>query len=138
MDLSDAKGVFNASMPLPWLIVSGQPSEEQLSALRAAGLRTVIDVRDPMEPRGFDEAEAGEALGLKYVNVPVVSGAVHDGTMDRLLAAMRDARGTPTLLHCNSANRTGGPLIAYLMQNFGWRFSFYLTGVFPFGIAMLW
>ena len=30
------------------------------------------------------------------------------------------------------------PLIAYLMQNFGWRFSFYLTGVFPFGIAMLW
>jgi ACS family glucarate transporter-like MFS transporter len=30
------------------------------------------------------------------------------------------------------------PLIAYLMQTFGWRFSFYLTGLFPFGIAALW
>ncbi len=30
------------------------------------------------------------------------------------------------------------PLIAYLMQNFGWRFSFYLTGFFPFGLALLW
>jgi ACS family glucarate transporter-like MFS transporter len=30
------------------------------------------------------------------------------------------------------------PLIAYLMQTFGWRFSFYLTGLFPFGIAILW
>ena len=30
------------------------------------------------------------------------------------------------------------PLIAYLMQAFGWRFSFYLTGLFPLGIACLW
>jgi ACS family glucarate transporter-like MFS transporter len=30
------------------------------------------------------------------------------------------------------------PLIAYLMQALGWRFSFYLTGVVPFGIALLW
>jgi ACS family glucarate transporter-like MFS transporter len=30
------------------------------------------------------------------------------------------------------------PLIAYLMQTFGWRFSFYLTGLFPLGIALLW
>lgn len=30
------------------------------------------------------------------------------------------------------------PLIAFLMQNFGWRFSFYVTGLLPFGIAGLW
>jgi ACS family glucarate transporter-like MFS transporter len=30
------------------------------------------------------------------------------------------------------------PLIAYVMQAFGWRFSFYLTGLFPFGISVLW
>jgi ACS family glucarate transporter-like MFS transporter len=29
------------------------------------------------------------------------------------------------------------PLIAYLMQNLGWRSSFYLTGIIPFGIALL-
>lgn len=30
------------------------------------------------------------------------------------------------------------PLIAVLMQSYGWRFSFYLTGLFPFAIAALW
>jgi ACS family glucarate transporter-like MFS transporter len=30
------------------------------------------------------------------------------------------------------------PLIAYLMQSLGWRFSFYLTGLIPFGLALLW
>lgn len=30
------------------------------------------------------------------------------------------------------------PLIAYLMQTFGWRFSFYLTGLIPFVVALLW
>jgi ACS family glucarate transporter-like MFS transporter len=30
------------------------------------------------------------------------------------------------------------PLIAIIMKAFGWRFSFYLTGVFPFALAGLW
>jgi protein tyrosine phosphatase (PTP) superfamily phosphohydrolase (DUF442 family) len=104
--LAAASGVVNASSPLAWLVVGGQPSAEQLAALHAAGVRTVIDLRDPMEPRAF---------GMHYVNAPVVSGALTDAAMDRVLAALRASRDTPTLLHCASANRTGGPLIAYLM-----------------------
>lgn len=117
--LDAASGVVNASLPLPWLLVGGQPSPAQLSDLQAGGVRTVIDLRDAMEPRPFDEPEAVAALGVKYVNAPVVSGALTDDAMDRVLAALRAARGTPTLLHCNSANRTGGPLIAYLMMDEG-------------------
>jgi ACS family glucarate transporter-like MFS transporter len=30
------------------------------------------------------------------------------------------------------------PLVAYLMQAFGWRFSFYVTGLLPFALAALW
>lgn len=113
--LSCAQGVVNATSPLPWLIVSGQPTEAQFAALHGGGTRAVIDLRDPMEPRPFDEPATTRALGMTYVNVPVVSGALSDATMDRTLAALRAASGTPTVLHCNSANRTGGPLIAYLM-----------------------
>jgi protein tyrosine phosphatase (PTP) superfamily phosphohydrolase (DUF442 family) len=113
--LNAAKDVVNASMPLPWLLVSGQPTESQLDELHAAGLGTVVDLREAMEPRPFDEPERTRALGMKYVNAPVVSGALTDKAMDEALAALRAAKGTPTMLHCNSANRTGGPLIALLM-----------------------
>ena len=107
--------MVNASTPLPWLLVGGQPTVQQLEALNAAGVRTVIDVRDAMEPRPFDEPGTVAALGVNYVNAPVVSGALNDNAMDLVLGALRSARGTPALLHCNSANRTGGPLLAYLM-----------------------
>ena len=117
--LAAASGIVNASSPLPWLVVGGQPSAEQLTALHAAGVRTVIDLRDPMEPRSFDEAATTTALGMHYISAPVVSGALTDQAMDRVLAALRASRDTPTLLHCASANRTGGPLIAYLMIDEG-------------------
>ena len=113
--LSAAQGVVNASSPLPWLVVSGQPSASQIAALHAGGVRTVIDLRDPMEPRPFDEPATTRALGMTYINAPVVSGALSDAAMDTALAALRAADGTPTVLHCGSANRTGGPLIAFLM-----------------------
>jgi uncharacterized protein (TIGR01244 family) len=117
--LDAARGILNASSPLPWLVVSGQPSEDQLASLKAAGVQTVIDLRDEMEPRPLDERAAVKSLGLNYVNAPVISGSLRDAAMDAVIAAMRAARGTPTLLHCNSANRTGAPLIAYLMIDEG-------------------
>jgi protein tyrosine phosphatase (PTP) superfamily phosphohydrolase (DUF442 family) len=104
-----------ASQPLPWLITAGQPSAEQFRAAQAAGISLIIDIRDPMEPRPFDEAALIKSLGMRYVNLPVVEGALDDQLMDQLLAAMRSGEGQPTMLHCASANRTGAPLIAYLM-----------------------
>jgi protein tyrosine phosphatase (PTP) superfamily phosphohydrolase (DUF442 family) len=68
-----------------------------------------------MEPRALDEPAIVRALGMTYTNVPVISGALTDAMMDRVLDALRQARDAPTVLHCNSANRTGGPLIALLM-----------------------
>jgi protein tyrosine phosphatase (PTP) superfamily phosphohydrolase (DUF442 family) len=113
--LDAATGLVNASTPAPWLLVGGQPSRGQLQALVSAGLRTVIDIREPMEDRTFDEPAFVAAAGLRYVCAPVVSGALDDASMTRVLDAVRASRDQPTLLHCNSANRTAGPVIAYLM-----------------------
>jgi protein tyrosine phosphatase (PTP) superfamily phosphohydrolase (DUF442 family) len=79
----------------------------------------VIDVRDTMEPRPFDEPAAARTAGLHYINAPVTPGALTDEMMERVLLPLRAAAGTPTLLHCNSANRTGGALIAFLMLDQG-------------------
>jgi protein tyrosine phosphatase (PTP) superfamily phosphohydrolase (DUF442 family) len=107
--------IANASQVLPWLVTSGQPSAEQLQQAARAGIKAVIDLRDPMEPRGFDEPRVAREAQLDYTNIPVVTGATTDEDMARVLAALAAHAGTPTLLHCASANRTGGPLIAWLM-----------------------
>lgn len=111
--------VPNASEPSPGLYTSGQPQAAELEALQLEGLTAVIDLRDPMEPRPFDEPATVRRLGMTYTNVPVRQGALDDATMDAALAALRTAAGRPALLHCASANRTGGPLLAWLMLDRG-------------------
>ena len=120
MSLLDAiKGSPNGALPLPWLATAGQPTAEQFAAARDAGVKVVIDLRDPMEPRPFDEAATLTALGISYINVPVVSGALSDQVMETVLAAVRAHANEPTILHCASANRVGGALIPYFILDQG-------------------
>lgn len=120
MSLLDAiKGSPNGALPLPWLATAGQPTAEQFAAARDAGVKVVIDLRDPMEPRPFDEAATLTALGISYLNIPVVSGALSDQVMEKVLAAVRAHASEPTILHCASANRVGGALIPYFILDQG-------------------
>jgi protein tyrosine phosphatase (PTP) superfamily phosphohydrolase (DUF442 family) len=109
----------NASQPLPWLVTAGQPSSDQMRAAADAGVQVVIDLRDPMEPRPFDEAATAASLGLTYINIPVGPATLTEATLDRIIAAVREHADTPTLLHCASANRVGAALIPYFILDQG-------------------
>lgn len=113
------EGAPNLSMPLPWLATAGQPSEAQLRAAAANGVTTVIDLRDPMEPRPFDEPALMAELGINYVNVPIGSGSLDEASLDKVLATLREQQGQPTLMHCASANRVGGALIPWFVLEQG-------------------
>jgi protein tyrosine phosphatase (PTP) superfamily phosphohydrolase (DUF442 family) len=117
--LPSLPSLINGAEPLPWLITSGQPSLAHLEAAAQAGVTTVIDLRDPMEQRPFDEPAEVAKLGMSYHNFPVSGGALDDATLEQVLGVLRAQAGTPTVLHCASANRTGGPLIAYLILDQG-------------------
>ena len=108
-------GVPNGTEPLPWLLTCGQPSADQLEAARDAGVCAVIDLRDPMEARPFDEPSTLERLGISYHNIPVNVGALDDTTLEQVLDVVRRTAGKPTMLHCASANRVGGALIPYFI-----------------------
>ena len=112
-------GLINGAEPLPWLVTSGQPTLAHLEAAAQAGVTAVIDLRDPMEQRPFDEPTEVTKLGMKYHNFPVSGGALDDVTLGKVLEVLRAQAGAPTMLHCASANRTGGPLIAYLIVDQG-------------------
>lgn len=119
--LQSLAGVPNTSSPLPGLVTAGQPGPQALAAFGAAGGKVVLDIRDPMEPRSFDEAAVVKQLGMEYVNVSVRHGALDDQSMDAVLAAIRRAeeRKEPMLFHCASANRVGGALIPYFIIDRG-------------------
>jgi protein tyrosine phosphatase (PTP) superfamily phosphohydrolase (DUF442 family) len=117
--LGAIRGVANASEPLPGLVTGGQPAEAHLRALHEAGVAVVLDIRDPMEARPFDEGATVGGIGMRYVNVPITSGALNDESMERILRVLRDRGDQAVFLHCASGNRVGGPLIAHLVLDNG-------------------
>ena len=120
MSLRDAMAdAPNAAFPLPWLATAGQPTADQLEAAHAAGAQVVIDLRDPMEARPFDEAAKVRELGMTYVNAPVNPGALDDATMETVLDAIREHADQQVVLHCASANRVGAALIPYFVIDKG-------------------
>ncbi|MGH7700061.1 MAG: hypothetical protein ACREMJ_06030 [Gemmatimonadales bacterium] len=113
-------GVPNACEPLPGLVTGGQPSPEHVPALRAAGCEVVLDIRDPMEPRPFDEPSAVQAAGMEYVNIPVSYASLTEETLVRLRDTVANLVGDrATFFHCGSGNRVGATLIPYLMLDKG-------------------
>jgi len=117
--LAAVAGIANACEPLPGLITGGQPTDAQVRAAQAAGLTTLLDVRDPMEPRPFDEPALAAALGLRYENIPVSGATLDDTTMERILSVLRDKTAAPVFFHCGSGNRVGGALLPYFMGDHG-------------------
>jgi protein tyrosine phosphatase (PTP) superfamily phosphohydrolase (DUF442 family) len=113
--LSAVPGLPNAAEPVPGWITGGQPTEQHLKSFKAAGGEVVLDNRDPMEPRPFDEPTAARAVGLEYHTLPIVHGAVNQDTMKRMHEMLRRLGGRKALLHCSSGNRTSAALIPYLM-----------------------
>ncbi|HET9387157.1 MAG TPA: sulfur transferase domain-containing protein [Gemmatimonadales bacterium] len=113
--LSAVSGLPNAAEPVPGWITGGQPTEQHLKAFKAAGGEVVLDNRDPMEPRPFDEPAVVRAAGLEYHTLPIVHGAVNQDTMKRMHEMLRRLTGRKALLHCSSGNRTSAALIPYLM-----------------------
>jgi len=113
--LSAFAGLPNAAEPVVGWITGGQPTEQQLKAFKAAGGQVVLDNRDPMEPRPFDEPASVRAAGLEYISLPIVHGAVTTDTMKQMHQALKKLEGRRALLHCSSGNRTAAALIPYMM-----------------------
>jgi len=113
--LSALTGLPNAAEPVSGWITGGQPTEQQIKSFKAAGGEVVVDNRDPMEPRPFDEPATVRAAGLEYITLPIVHGAVTTATMKQMHETLKRLEGKKALLHCSSGNRTAAAMIAYLM-----------------------
>jgi len=83
-------------------------------SLQGRGRAVVVDNRDPMEPRPFDEPATVHAAGLEYISLPIVHGAVTTDTMKQMHQVLKRLEER-SVLHCSSGNRTAAALIPYMM-----------------------
>jgi uncharacterized protein (TIGR01244 family) len=113
------------ALTLDRLILSAQPSEQDLALWRAEGVATVFNLRTPAEMADrsklpFDEPATVRALGLSYVEQPMDGKAFPftPDAVDALAAALQNSAGS-VLLHCASGNRAGWLYAAYAVKHLG-------------------
>ena len=90
----------------PGLYLGPQPNDADLRALNDAGVKTVIDFRDPAEVLPASNAQLARAAGLDYVGVPVSLRpmTLSDADVARTREALRTHAG-PHALFCGSGAR---------------------------------
>ena len=113
------RGVPNACQILPTVVTGGQPTPEHLEALAKSGNAVVVDMRETMEPRAFDEPALVRELGMEYRVIPVGPHSLNDATLEATRSVLREAGERPVFVHCGSGNRVGGALIPVLMLDEG-------------------
>jgi len=98
----------------------GQPSGDGWASLSELGVKTVIDLRLEDEHPTKVEAQAVQAAGMRYINIPM-HGVVapSDEQVARALALL-DSQD-PIFVHCRrGADRTGTIIACYRMTHDHW------------------
>lgn len=93
---------------------SGQPSEAQLAALAASGVRQVINLAPHSHQHALaDEAARVAALGMRYVYIPVDFKAPTEADFSSFCAAMADLGDDPVHVHCAANYRVSAFFYRY-------------------------
>ena len=91
------------------LTVSGQIGPDDLEALKASGVTTIINNRPDREERGqplsTELESAARALGLVYYYLPVTPGAANTKDGARMVEIVANADGTVHAF-CRTGNRS--------------------------------
>jgi uncharacterized protein (TIGR01244 family) len=90
------------------ILTGGQPTLNQLQAIRKAGFRTVIDLR--LAKEGGTGRSDIEAAGMAYAALPTAGAAGMTEANARALADLLEQSEHPVVVHCKSGNRVGGLL----------------------------
>lgn len=99
----------------------GQPKKDDYQALSALGIKTVVDLRN--DPTSYEKA-AVEALGMKYINIPM-DDAEYPKTehIEAFLAVVNDPANGAVFAHCKGGkHRAGVTGAVYRFTKYGWNY----------------
>ncbi len=98
-----------------------QPKEQDYRDLQALGIKTVIDLRD--DPVSYERRDV-EALGMRYVNIPMSdSDYPKSEQIDAFLKLANDPAKRKFYVHCEGGrHRTGVIGAVYRFNFYHWNF----------------
>lgn len=114
--------IYNYRQAGPDLATSGQPREDQLAAIAAAGYDVIINLALHDDPRYSlrDEASSVTALGLKYIHIPVRFDAPKESDLAKFFDALERHKGSRVWVHCAANMRVTAFVGLYRRLRDGW------------------
>ena len=99
----------------------GQPKETDYKDLAQLGIKTIIDLREDPEPY---ERPTAEALGMRYVNIPMIAKQYPtEQATETFLKIVNDPETGRFYVHCaGGRHRTGAMGAVYRYQYYDWTF----------------
>ena len=99
----------------------GQPKEEQYTQLASLGIKTVIDLTD--EPKDYEKSRV-EALGMRYVNIPMSDKSYPPSSkINEFLKLVDDPTTGKFYVHCaGGRHRTGVMGAVYRFNHYNWTY----------------
>ncbi len=106
------------------LATGGQPSEQQVRELSAAGFEVIVNL-GLLDPRYClaDEAGLAASLGVEYHHIPVDFNAPRAGDLDTFFDVMDGARARKVFVHCAANYRVSSFVALYGQARLGWSAS---------------
>jgi outer membrane protein assembly factor BamB/protein tyrosine phosphatase (PTP) superfamily phosphohydrolase (DUF442 family) len=99
----------------------GQPRLEHLEQLKAEGVKSILNLRQPGEHRAAEEEAKAKELGLRYFNIPVLASSPKDEQADEFLKITDDPGNRPMFIHCTAAVRVGAFWMIRRVLRDGWK-----------------
>jgi len=98
-------------------LLCGQPSAADFAEAKSKGIKTIITLREKDE-LNWDEAAALAKLDLNFYQFGFrAPESLTPAIIEKTLVIMADAKRTPVMLHCASANRVGAIWLAHRVLN---------------------
>ncbi len=99
----------------------GQPKENQYGELASLGITTVIDLQD--DPTSYEKQNV-EALGMKYINIPMSDKDYPESAkIEQFLKLVNDPSTGKFYVHCaGGRHRTGVMGAVYRFNLYNWNY----------------
>ena len=99
----------------------GQPKEDEYQELAALGIKTVIDLQE--KPEEYSKQKV-EALGMRYVNIPMVAKKYPEAShVEQFLKLVDDPSTGKFFVHCGGGrHRTGAMGAVYRFNHYKWNY----------------
>jgi len=103
-----------------------QPKKEDYQALKALGITTIIDLQE--KPTSYERSSA-EALGMKYINIPMNDAKYPAETsIATFMKEINDPENGKIYVHCKGGrHRTGVTGAVYRFTKYGWDYNKTMT-----------